>query len=330
MNDLSKDYLTYFCPHFLNPILNSDTMKKHLLIGALVLCVTLAHAQGCSEVFISEYVEGTFNNKAIELYNPTPNAIDLGAGNYKFGRDRDGAGNPMLMEITGIIAPYDVRVFVLDKRDPNGTGNEVPVDDALMAAADTFVNPVYVQSNSPFYFNGDDAFVLVKGTSTILDIVGKIGEDPGNGWAVPGDPFTRWWTTDNTMIRKSTITTGVTSNPLVFDPSLEWDSLPANDFSQLGTHECVCGSVGISDPSPENRFTVFPNPLERGSLSIRSEKEMTGYALMAPGGQLVALREDLGSEFFHTLELPASEPGMYFLEIRFADGSRGYRKLLSR
>ena len=34
-------------------------------------------AQGCNELFISEYVEGWSNNKAIELYNPTKETVSL-------------------------------------------------------------------------------------------------------------------------------------------------------------------------------------------------------------------------------------------------------------
>ena len=35
------------------------------------------NAQNCTDLFISEYVEGSHNNKAIELYNPTNENIDL-------------------------------------------------------------------------------------------------------------------------------------------------------------------------------------------------------------------------------------------------------------
>ena len=37
----------------------------------------LANAQDCTELFISEYVEGSHNNKALEIYNPTDTDIDL-------------------------------------------------------------------------------------------------------------------------------------------------------------------------------------------------------------------------------------------------------------
>jgi hypothetical protein len=303
-------------------------MKKALL-SVLVMAISFAiQAQNCQDVFISEYLEGTYNNKAIELYNPTASPIDLGAGQYSFGRDRDGAGVPMLMNITGIIQPYDVRVFVLDKRDPAGTGNEVAVVDALQAKADTFVNPVYIQSNSPFYFNGDDAFVLVKGGVTILDIVGKIGEDPGSGWYVPGDPNTRWWTVDNSMIRKPEIEHGVLSNPAVFDPSLEWDSIPSDIYDSLGVHFCACGTVGVFEKEIEkNNFDIFPNPIEEGTFAVKSAAKMISFTLVSSNGSIVR-QERMDRNNFANVELPQVAPGMYTIIIQFEDGTKNYRKLI--
>ena len=204
----------------------------------------------CDDVYISEYVEGFSNNKAIELYNPTSSPIDLGAGNYSMGRYLNGAGSPMLLPITGIIPPYGTRVFVLDKRDPNGTGLEAPVWTDLQALADTFVNPIYVQASSSFYFNGDDAFVLVKNGTIILDLIGKIGEDPGTGWYDINDPLMTPLTVDRTLVRKFNIGQGVTVSPSFFNPTDEWEVYPANDFSHLGWHESWCQgaeNVGCTD-----------------------------------------------------------------------------------
>ena len=52
-------------------------MKKLLLNFALLVTAFGMKAQNCSDVFISEYVEGTGNNKALGIYNPTPNPINL-------------------------------------------------------------------------------------------------------------------------------------------------------------------------------------------------------------------------------------------------------------
>jgi predicted extracellular nuclease len=50
-------------------------MKKALLF--LGLLSSVAQAQDCTKIFISEYVEGWSNNKALEIYNPSNVAVDL-------------------------------------------------------------------------------------------------------------------------------------------------------------------------------------------------------------------------------------------------------------
>lgn len=301
-------------------------MKKIFTLLAVCAASVSVYAQ-CSDIFISEYVEGSGNNKAIELYNASPNPIDLSAGQYKMGRDRNGTGVPMLLNITGIIQPYEVRVFVLDKRDANGTGQELPVDLELQAQADTFINPIYVETNSPMYFNGDDAFVLVKGAATILDIFGKIGEDPGSGWSVPGDPLTRWWSVDNTLIRKFDVTQGVSTNPAIFDPSLQWDSLPNNTFDSLGVHRCACGTVGINEFNRASAFDIFPNPVLEGQFALRGSKEMTQYTIYGGNGSVVD-RKNLFLQTYQNISLPQVSPGVYVIEIIFTDGSRSHKKLI--
>jgi hypothetical protein len=305
---------------------NNVTMKKIFTLLAACAASVSVYAQ-CSDIFISEYVEGSGNNKAIELYNASPNPIDLSVGQYKMGRDRNGNGTPMLLNITGIIQPYSVRVFVLDKRDANGTGQELPVDLDLQAAADTFLNPIYVETNSPMYFNGDDAFVLVKGAATILDIFGKIGEDPGTGWSVPGDPLTRWWSVDNTLVRKPEVNQGVSTNPAIFDPSLQWDSLPNNTYDSLGTHRCVCGTVNVNELSRLTAFDIFPNPVLEGQFALRGPKEMTQYTIYAGNGSVVD-RKSLFLQTYQNISLPQAAPGVYVIEIIYADGSRSHKKLI--
>lgn len=305
-------------------------MKTILLTSAAFALALNLSAQDCGDIIISEYVEGTSNNKAIELYNASNAPINLGAGNYQFGRERNGNGIPMLMPITGIIQPGDVRVFALDKRDPAGTGLEAPIDAALEAVADTFVNPVYVEANSPFYFNGDDAFYLVKGTGAqiaLVDMIGKSNEDPGGGWSVPGDPNTAWWTEDNTLIRKPSVLHGVTVSPSVFDPSLEWDSLAVNTFDSLGFHRCACHlTIGVNE-KVRSTFSVFPNPISHGEFAIKASKQMTSYILVSGNGQMIREREFINGTFV-SVELPEVAPGIYMVIVEFEDGSRNYQKLI--
>lgn len=281
----------------------------------------------CSDIFISEYVEGSSNNKAIELYNPTPNPIVLD-GVYTMGRERNGNGVPMLMAITGTIPPNGVRVFALDKRDQNGTGTEVPISAELQAAADDFLNPVYVESNSPMYFNGDDAFFLVKNGNQIIDLIGKSGEDPGGGWWAIGDPNTRWWTENNTLIRKPTVLGGVTANPDVFDPSLEWDSLPSDTFTELGEHLCNCFTVSVEEQI-EAAFNIFPNPIVNGAFALTGSTKMESISLFSADGRLVETQK-LSGVTYSNIILPKAESGVYFIEVLYSDGRKVTKKIMAK
>ena len=159
-------------------------MKRHLLFAILSVLSLGAVAQDCSDLFISEYVVGSGNNRALEIYNPTDAAVDLFG--YSVGRFRDGSGTPMLVDLSGTVPAYGTFVVVVNKRSKWNWFRRASGYGIGRAVADTFVNPVYVQSNSPFYFNGDDAVPLVKGDGTdLVDLVGKIGEDPGTAWSRP-------------------------------------------------------------------------------------------------------------------------------------------------
>lgn len=228
-------------------------MKKSLLILSIFFAA-VAQAQDCSKIFISEYVEGWSNNKALEIYNPTSSPVDL--SQYIVGRYSNGSSSAQVqhaVQLSGIVQPHDVFVAVLEKLNPNGTGQEAPIWDSLQARADGYFSPDYNVSQA-FYWNGDDAVVLLKGTLTsdpnqvlttipgivIIDIFGKIGEQPTNstgttspagGWSTDfpyGGTTGVIVTQDHSLIRKPNIKKGEV-NPAIsfFNPLLEYDSIPA-------------------------------------------------------------------------------------------------------
>ena len=44
-------------------------------------------------------------------------------------------------------------------------------------------------------------------------------------------PMEVWWTKDKTLVRKVNVKSGVMSNPVLFDPTSEWDSLAMNIYT---------------------------------------------------------------------------------------------------
>src|SRR5262245_875424 len=64
-----------------------------------------------TELYFSEYIEGTSNNKALEIYNGTGSAVNLATGLYKIQMYFNGATTATLtINLTGTVAAGDVYV----------------------------------------------------------------------------------------------------------------------------------------------------------------------------------------------------------------------------
>ncbi len=171
-----------------------------------------------TDLFFSEYVEGSSNNKALEIYNGTGSSVDLTAGAYSVQMYFNGNSSAGLtINLSGTVADGDV--FVLAQSS---------ADASILAVAD--------QTNGSGWFNGDDAVVLRKGTA-FLDVIGQVGVDPGSEWG-SGDQSTQ----DNTLRRQPTVCAGDPDGADAFDPSGEWDGYAQNTFDGLGTHTANCAA----------------------------------------------------------------------------------------
>ena len=219
-------------------------ISDHLPV-ILKLKVDVDEYQYSPGLIISEYIEGSNNNKALELFNPTPSPVNLAL--YQIARYGNGSFTADTVSLAGILSPYQTYVVVLDKRNPQGTGLETPVDLLLQAKADTFLCPVY-DINKTMYFNGDDAMAIVrKSDGALMDLIGKIGEDPELGWTTDSlcsAPYTTAcgadpWTKEHTLVRRYEFDRGVLFNPEYFVVNREWELFPADDFSQLGFHDNI-------------------------------------------------------------------------------------------
>lgn len=320
-------------------------MKRTLLVFGMLSSVA-SFAQDCSDLFISEYVEGWSNNKALEIYNPTGSTIDL--SQYMVVRYSNGATTATAanaVQLTGTVAAYDVHVGVLDKQDPNGTGQEAPVWDDLAAKADAFYCPVYATSNA-WYWNGNDAIILYKGTindiagAQIIDVFGKVGEDPNdgtnNGWTSlfpyvsSGDVVTE----DHSMIRKSTVLKGSTNPlPAYFNPLGEWDSIPAvidvagvttGNWASLGQHTCDC-LVSVDENKMDN-VSIFPNPSANGVVYVRGASIISSVEVYDALGQLITT-VDNSSNTVMTIDLSGNK-GVYLMKMTSTDGTTSTKRVI--
>lgn len=151
-------------------------------------------------LILSEYVEGSSNNKAVELYNAGDAAVNLSL--YKLELYSNGATTPgNVQPLSGTLAPGATLVFV------NGSASaELKAKGTVSAVTN---------------FNGDDALVLRRDTE-VVDSFGQVGAQIK-------------WGENVTLRRKVGVVSGDTNPGDAFSAANEWDSFPIDTFSGLGS-----------------------------------------------------------------------------------------------
>jgi len=205
-------------------------------------------AATATDLFISEYIEGSSNNKAVEIYNGTGAAVDLSI--YKIKLFANGAAltaPTTTYAFTGTLANNDVFVIV------NASANTT-----FKALAEYSLS-----TNNVANFNGDDSLGLFK-NDVLIDQFGEIGVDPGSSWIVgSGD------TVDNTLVR----------NQYIYSPTTlakqwtEWDVYGIDVTTYLGSHTITDAPTY----DPVEHVTVSPT-----SFSLKQGMSGTATAEVLP------------------------------------------------
>ncbi|HEJ4624440.1 ExeM/NucH family extracellular endonuclease [Pseudomonas aeruginosa] len=184
-------------------------LRNAALLGGLALLgLPVANA---AELIISEYVEGSGNNKALEFYNSGSQVLDLSAYRVEFYFNGASAAGRSI-DLSGSLAPG--KTFVL----ANGVA-----DLALLALAS--------QRVEGSWFNGNDAVLLRRRGGEILDSLGQVGFNPGTTWG-SGDVQTL----DRSLVRKADIRDGDSDPSDAFDPAAQWLGYPRDTLANLGQH----------------------------------------------------------------------------------------------
>jgi uncharacterized repeat protein (TIGR02543 family) len=187
-----------------------------------------------SDLFISEYIEGSSNNKAIEIYNGTGQNIDL--------------------------TPYTLEIRVNDGTDWEGSYDLTGTlnnGEALVVYNSSSVSGISdvgdIQNNTVAGFNGDDAIGLLK-NGNLVDIFGVLEVDPGSYWVV-GTGTSQ----NHTLVRKDSFDGPKTT----WDPN-EWDVYPEDTFDYLGSH----GPINQSLPAVYSELPSLINISGQSSVNV--------------------------------------------------------------
>ena len=232
--------------------------------------------QSTGGLFFSEYVEGTSNNKYLEIFNGGSAAASL--ADYQVRLFANGATTPTQTQSLGSLA--------------GGPTTLAPGATLVLAGTSAVLAlPAGVTSyaSGALAFNGDDALALWRvSTAAYVDIFGVIGSDPGTAWT-DGSVTTL----NSTLRRVSSVTAGVTTNPATFSTlASEWTMFPVDTVSGLGSHAAtpalpasIAGLVwndgdgdGVRDPGEPglSGWTVYLDLDANGLLGTAETRVVTG------------------------------------------------------
>ena len=183
-------------------------------VMAVVLCLGLlpgaalaAEEETASDLFFSQYIEGTSNNKALELYNGTGTNVDLDGYSIELhANGKENASNTL--ELTGTLNSGEVLVLYHNS-----------ASETLQAAAGS-----NAQSASVCNFNGADGdYILLLKNDVEIDVIGSKTEQSANHQ-------------NHGLTRKSSVTAPSTSYN-----EEEWDAVAitgdtAEAYAGLGSH----------------------------------------------------------------------------------------------
>lgn len=167
-----------------------------------------------SELFFSEYVEGSSFNKAVEIANFTGTSVNLSS--YSIRRQTNGSGSwSSGYALNGTL--INTNVYVVAHSSANAT----------IAGAATATT-----TNSALSFNGNDAVGLFK-NGVLVDIIGTFNGGSAN------------FAKDVTLRRKPTVLT-----PNTTYTTAEWDNFPSNTADGLGTHTIEGTTPAVDTEAP--------------------------------------------------------------------------------
>jgi endonuclease I len=213
-----------------------------MLISIVLPIKAVTAATTASDLFFSEYAEGSSNNKALEIYNGTGQAVNL--SQYTIELYANGA-TASTSKLT--LPDYSLQngaTYVIVNSSAN----------ADFKAKASFINSTVTA------FNGDDAVVLKKGTS-VVDSIGKVGEQPTGGFWGTADVKTK----DQTLVRKISVTTGDVNTSDVYETVTQWDAQPIDTFTNLGTHTMEGGSTPVETKVANVVASVPSQEVEAGT-----------------------------------------------------------------
>jgi chitodextrinase len=243
----------------------------------VVNVTTIAGGSTATDLLFSEYIEGSSNNKALEISNATGSAINMSI--YSIKKQTNGAGAWSTgLALTGTL----------------NNGSKFTIVNSLIALGCYSTGSANLSTSAAeMAFNGNDAIGLFK-NGVLIDVIGTF-----NGGTAD-------FAADVTLRRKSTVTSPTTT----FNIATQWDSYAVDTCNNLGSRITTKSTktTAIVDFSD---FKMYPNP-SNGNFSIDNSNKAFSVEIYNVLGQKVFERKNADGS---NLSVTNLNKGVYLVKI---------------
>jgi endonuclease I/chitodextrinase len=244
---------------------------------------TTAASGGATELFFSEYIEGSSNNKALEIANATGTSVNLST--YSVKKQTNGAGAwSSGIALSGTLT----------------SGSKFTLVNSAMASSCYPTSSANIATSATeLTFNGNDAVGLFK-NGVLIDIIGTFNGGTAN------------FAADVTLRRKATVTAPNTS----FNITAEWDSFSVDTCNNLGS-KVVQTKLKTTAVVETDKILIYPNPTN-GDFTIYNVNPKFSVEIFNLIGQKILERQSMNSNSLSVSKLPK---GIYLIKITDATQS---------
>ncbi|RTY97351.1 T9SS type A sorting domain-containing protein [Flavobacterium sp. RSP49] len=253
--------------------------------------VTTAAVSGstATDLLFSEYIEGSSNNKALEISNATGAAINLSI--YIIKKQTNGSGSWSTgLSLAGTL----------------NTGSKFTIVNSLMASSCYPTSSANLSTSATeMTFNGNDAVGLFK-NGVLIDIIGTFNGGTAN------------FAADQTLRRKATVTAPTTT----FNKTTQWGSFTSDTCNNLGSRT-IEKTPKTSVALDINDIALYPNP-SNGTFSINNSNKRYAIEIYSIIGQKIYSDENSTKS---EITLPNSVKGTYLVRVTI-DSNSVLKKLI--
>lgn len=271
-------------------VIAKDAAGNSSTKSTTITATTSSSGTVATDLLFSEYIEGSSNNKALEIANNTGAAVNLSS--YTIKKQTNGAGAWSTgLTLSGTLASGGKFTIV----NSSITSTCYPKTSANISTAAT-----------ELAFNGNDAVGLFK-NGVLIDIIGTFNGGTAN------------FAADVTLRRKATVTSPSTT----FNLSSQWDSFTTDTCNNLGSKTST--KVNKEEVTDVDVISIYPNP-SHGDFTINFNNSNKNYSiqLISLLGQIIFEKENITQP---SVSLNTIPKGFYLVKIEDATQTV-YKKII--